>query len=103
MFVWVIKNVFGIELIFQKGLTLIKQINQKNVCFINFLFKWVAQLIIKETDAMLNRAKEYCKDNKEIYIWRKETKIKEYQKNYRKAKKIIIYTGKKNNELICEL
>ena len=33
----------------------------------------------------------------------KKQKLKEYQKNYREAKKIIRYTGKINNELICRL
>ena len=32
----------------------------------------------------------------------KKQKVKEYQKNYCEAKKVI-YTGKINNELICEL
>ena len=33
----------------------------------------------------------------------KKQKLKEYQKNYREAKKIIRYTNKINNELICGL
>ena len=33
----------------------------------------------------------------------KKQKLKEYQKNYREAKKIIRYTDKINNELFCRL
>ena len=33
----------------------------------------------------------------------KKQKLKEYQKNYDEAKKIIRYTGKINNELSCWL
>ena len=33
----------------------------------------------------------------------KKQKLKEYQKNYHEAKKIIRYTNKINNELICKL
>ena len=68
----------------------------------------------RNRDVMLKRAKEYYKNNKEIlreqvrdkYRYmseEKKQKIKEYQKNHREAKKIIIYAGKINNELICEL
>ena len=31
----------------------------------------------------------------------KKQKLKEYQKNYREAKKITVYTNKINNELFC--
>ena len=67
----------------------------------------------RNRDVMLNRAKEYYKDKERLrqqardkycnMSEEKKQKIKEYQKNYREAKKIIIYTGKINNELICEL
>ena len=33
----------------------------------------------------------------------KKQKLKEYQKNYHEAKKIILYTNKINNELVCRL
>ena len=68
----------------------------------------------RSRDVMLNRAKEYYKNNKErlgkqardkYCNMSKENKqkLKEYQTNYREAKKIIAYTGKINNELICRL
>ena len=81
---------------------------------------------------MLNRAKEYYKNDKERLREQvrdkyrklfqekklkreygknryhnmseeKKQKLKEYQKNYHEAKKIIKYTGKINNELSCRL
>ena len=90
--------------------------------FCNFFFfiiykKWAAQLITKETDVILNRAKDYYENNKKrlgeqaIDKYRnlseekknekreygknryhnmseeKKQRLKEYQKNYREAKK----------------
>ena len=63
---------------------------------------------------MLNRAKEYDKNDKERLREQardkycnmsneKKQKLKEYWKNYREAKKIIRHTGKINNEIICSL
>ena len=49
------------------------------------------------------RLREQARDKYHNMFEEKKQKVKEYQKNYREAKKIIIYTGKINNELICEL
>ena len=68
----------------------------------------------RNRDVILNRAKDYYKNNKKRLreqarnkyrdvFEEKKQKLKEFQKNYREAKKIITYTGKINNELICEL
>ena len=68
----------------------------------------------RNRDVMLNRTKEYHKNDKERIgeqardkyrnmSKEKKQKLKEYQKNYHESKKIIRYTGKINNELICEL
>ena len=65
----------------------------------------------RNRDVMLNRAKEHYKNDKESLREQardkyrnmskeKTQKLKQYQKNYREAEKIITYTGNINNELI---
>ena len=38
-----------------------------------------------------------------ICLKKKKQKLKEYQKNYHEAKKIVVYSNKINNELVCRL
>ena len=50
-----------------------------------------------------NKKTKYGKNRYHNISEEKKKNLKEHQKNYREAKKIIMYTNNINNELICRL